>query len=288
MKKILAALAVVVVALVGLVQTATAGYEHPDKVFVCKYVGTPGVDERLQTGQNPISVSVNAIPDFPGIGGFFADGQNRSLVVAYDTGQGEPSCPDGQDCEEHCTPPHDDVCTNIVGVQESVPEGLIASEDENGRPTCVEPQHPVDVCENLQGNQSEVPPGYMLVNGACVPIVVPPSHPPCKFIGADKDGGVDAFGGTNDECAPRPTDPKVPPNTTTTTIVYVDRIVTPPIREITKTVTKVKTKVKVKVKTKVVVKYKVKIKKVYIEKKVKKCPKYTKLYHGVCAPMGNG
>ena len=32
------------------------------KVFVCKYVGKPGDDERLQTGQNPISVSVNAIP----------------------------------------------------------------------------------------------------------------------------------------------------------------------------------------------------------------------------------
>ncbi|MFY9227700.1 MAG: hypothetical protein WAO28_00005, partial [Candidatus Microsaccharimonas sp.] len=34
---------------------------EPKKVFVCKYVGTPGVDERLQTGNNPISVSVNAI-----------------------------------------------------------------------------------------------------------------------------------------------------------------------------------------------------------------------------------
>ena len=27
------------------------------KVFVCKYVGKPGVDERLQTGDNPIDVS---------------------------------------------------------------------------------------------------------------------------------------------------------------------------------------------------------------------------------------
>ena len=26
------------------------------KVFVCKYEGTPGIDERLQTGQNPISI----------------------------------------------------------------------------------------------------------------------------------------------------------------------------------------------------------------------------------------
>jgi len=71
------------------------------KVFVCKYVGTPGVDERLQTGNNPISVSVNAIPDYQGVGSYFADAQGRSFVLAEDTrtggGQeGEPSvseCP---------------------------------------------------------------------------------------------------------------------------------------------------------------------------------------------------
>jgi len=54
------------------------------KVFVCKYVGTPGVDERLQTGQNPISVSVNSIKDFHGIGSFFNDAQGRSYVLAFD------------------------------------------------------------------------------------------------------------------------------------------------------------------------------------------------------------
>ena len=73
----------------------------PDgKVFVCKYVGTPGVDERLQTGQNPISVSVNAIPlgDVQ-IGSEFADAQGRSVVIAFDIGQPEPS-PDA------CPPPH--------------------------------------------------------------------------------------------------------------------------------------------------------------------------------------
>ncbi len=72
-----------------------------DKVFVCKYTGTPGVNETLQTGNNPISVSVNAIKDFHGIGSYFNDGQNSSYVLAYDTrtggGQGgEPSiseCP---------------------------------------------------------------------------------------------------------------------------------------------------------------------------------------------------
>jgi hypothetical protein len=40
-----------------------------------------------------------------------------------------------------------------------------------------------------------------------------PSPPPCKFIGADKDGGVDAYGGTNDDCAPKPpvVTPPAPP-----------------------------------------------------------------------------
>lgn len=66
------------------------------KVFVCKYVGKPGVDERLQTGQNPISVSVNAIPNYQGIGSYFADAQGRSYVLVLDTGQPEPpvsQCP---------------------------------------------------------------------------------------------------------------------------------------------------------------------------------------------------
>lgn len=66
------------------------------KVFVCKYVGTPGIDERLQTGQNPISVSVNAINDFQGVGSYFNDAQGRSFVLAFDEGQEEPSvdeCP---------------------------------------------------------------------------------------------------------------------------------------------------------------------------------------------------
>jgi hypothetical protein len=67
------------------------------KVFVCKYVGKPGVDERLQTGQNPISVSINAIPlGNVQIGSEFADAQGRSVVIAFDTGQPEPDvsqCP---------------------------------------------------------------------------------------------------------------------------------------------------------------------------------------------------
>lgn len=66
------------------------------KVFVCKYVGTPNVNESLQTGQNPISVSSNAIKNYQGVGSYFNDAQGRSLVVAEDTGQPDPTCPTPQ------------------------------------------------------------------------------------------------------------------------------------------------------------------------------------------------
>lgn len=69
--------------------------DQPKKVFVCKYVGTPGVNERLQTGNNPISVSVNSLKGFPGTFPWaFADAQGRSVAITYDTGQPEPSVAD--------------------------------------------------------------------------------------------------------------------------------------------------------------------------------------------------
>lgn len=74
------------------------GVAAPHKVYVCKYVGKPGVDERLQTGQNPIDVDVHALPKgvTPVVGTFFNDAQGRSFVLAFDTGQPEPDvsqCP---------------------------------------------------------------------------------------------------------------------------------------------------------------------------------------------------
>lgn len=39
-----------------------------------------------------------------------------------------------------------------------------------------------------------------------VPTPTTPEHK-CVFVGADKDGGHDATGGTNDDCAPRPVPP---------------------------------------------------------------------------------
>ncbi len=80
---------------------ASSGYTN-SKVFVCKYVGKPGVDERLQTGNNPISVSVNAINGYSGVGSYFNDAQGRSYVLAVDHGQPEP---DVSQCPAPDSPP---------------------------------------------------------------------------------------------------------------------------------------------------------------------------------------
>ena len=175
------------------------------KVFVCKYVGTPGVDERLQTGDNPIDVSVNAIPDYQGVGSWFADAHGRSYVLGPEHEANEhvdepsvSSCPqpevpptdvcpniDGNQAEipngmvkdeqGNCVtppPPPTDVCPNIDGNQAEIPNGMV--EDEQGN--CVTPPPPpTDVCPNIDGNQQTVPDGYQLVDGQCVLIPPPPT-----------------------------------------------------------------------------------------------------------------
>ena len=54
-------------------------------MWVCKYVGTPGDDEVLKEGKNPIEVSGNSVDkDKDGqvfVGDQFADAQGRSVVV---------------------------------------------------------------------------------------------------------------------------------------------------------------------------------------------------------------
>ena len=68
----------------GTTTAATAG-GVVKKDYVCKYVGTPGVDERLQTGNNPIWVAT----DFPQ-GSFFNDAHGRSFVLIADTPRLDP------------------------------------------------------------------------------------------------------------------------------------------------------------------------------------------------------
>ena len=123
------------------------GDTHPyAKVFVCKYVGTPGVDERLQTGQNPISVSIHAIENNNWDGsvpGWFSDAHDRSYVLAYDTGQPEP---DVSQCPQPDQPTPPEVVTGSGSFEtltcdlgarnwaelDAVPGGVWTFTDKNG------------------------------------------------------------------------------------------------------------------------------------------------------------
>jgi len=85
---------VLILVLTVLAPTINAQATPQPKYYVCKYVGTPRVDERLQTGQNPIDVSGNTLPQPVVVGSYFADQQGRSFVLAEDTGQTPPTIDD--------------------------------------------------------------------------------------------------------------------------------------------------------------------------------------------------
>ena len=99
-KRSLIVLALAALAACGTPIAAGEGDEPPsDKVFVCKYKSTPGEGESLQTGQNPISVSISTLGPNVFVGAEFADEQGRSLVIAFDVGQAEPDV-------SECPPPN--------------------------------------------------------------------------------------------------------------------------------------------------------------------------------------
>src|ERR1043165_7139944 len=94
----------VCVMLLGVFRTSTASRAAADappndnKVYVCKYVGTPGVDERRQTGDNPVWVSESATPDPEAdgvqVGDRFGDRHDHSLVIQIGgTDPGIDACP---------------------------------------------------------------------------------------------------------------------------------------------------------------------------------------------------
>jgi hypothetical protein len=126
MKKVVG-LVLAVAVLAGLVSAsafATGG--EPHKAFVCKYVGTPGVDERLQTGQNPIDVDFASLEGIPVVGQFFSDAQGRSVVIAIDVGQEEPGV-------ESCPPPEGPPPTPHLFAAETVCNPTSGEFDVTGR-----------------------------------------------------------------------------------------------------------------------------------------------------------
>ena len=88
------------------------------KSFICKYVGN-GVDERLQSGQNPI---LRDRKDGDVIGTFFNDNQGRSVVIGF----GNPGDPDMSisDCP---APPNvpDPVVTTTTETRNNCDSGFV-------------------------------------------------------------------------------------------------------------------------------------------------------------------
>src|SRR5690242_8642990 len=83
-RRLLSLAAAAAIATVGLVGVSTPAHAAPaDKVWVCKYVRTPGGYELLKSGKNPIEVSANSInPKGPvNVGDKFPDAQGFSQVV---------------------------------------------------------------------------------------------------------------------------------------------------------------------------------------------------------------
>lgn len=105
---------------VSFIQTSA-----PKKVWVCKYVGTPGIDERLKTGnQGLVQVSVNTIDghDWNGnVPGWFNDKHDRSYVISYVDDKKTP--PTTADC---AAPDSGPTCATTI------PSGSIAAAYING------------------------------------------------------------------------------------------------------------------------------------------------------------
>ena len=99
MKRILIGATLVVAGIAGVAGSPASADTEPVKVYVCKYVITPDGQEILQTGDNPIFVSENAIPgnqnDTPvKVGDRFNDAQGPSIVIQIGgTDPGVAACP---------------------------------------------------------------------------------------------------------------------------------------------------------------------------------------------------
>src|SRR4029453_6769817 len=86
-RRLLSISAAATIAAVGLVALSAPAYaaDADSKVWVCKYVRTPGGDEVLKEGKNPIMVDGHSVDqDKDGqvfVGDQFADAQELSVVV---------------------------------------------------------------------------------------------------------------------------------------------------------------------------------------------------------------
>ncbi|MCU1432522.1 MAG: putative serine protease, subtilase family [Actinotalea sp.] len=73
---------------------------EPTKVFVCLYAGTPGVDEQLEDGANPVSMNIADIHPYEGLGSYFAGPDGRAYVLDEDRTAGGYGAPDVSECPQ--------------------------------------------------------------------------------------------------------------------------------------------------------------------------------------------
>ena len=167
------------------------------KVFVCKYVGTPGVDERLKAGKNPISVDLHTIDeyrDFQGdidtlVGGHFADAQGRSFVLVVDRGQAEPPVSDCPGYEPGETPTPSPVETPTASPVETPVPTPTASPVETPTETPVETEPDATPTPNLAVIPTPAP-SATVDAAAGEPQVTPPATDTVSSMRADHDGNV--------------------------------------------------------------------------------------------------
>ncbi len=110
-------------------------------------------------------------------------------------------CSGAEDNDEYNAPAPTDVCPNIDGSQETVPDGYAL-----GELGCVETTPPpTDFCPNMQGAQASVPEGYELVEGQCVEVSNPesPVENTAEFCSDQLDNDQDELTDLADpDCAP--------------------------------------------------------------------------------------
>jgi len=129
---------VVIVATVLLVAGLAVGGSasgHEQKVWVCKFVGTPGVDEVLKKGNDGlIEVSPNSLnPHGPvAVGDEFPDKHGRSVVV-----QIGGTKPDASVCTPTPTPEPEPTVTPEPQPEPECPEGMVpGAPNEDGVFAC--------------------------------------------------------------------------------------------------------------------------------------------------------
>lgn len=190
MKKLYAGAIALVLGIGGALAVAETASAHNQTVSItCESASVA-----LTAYDGPATVKVTldgvVVHDTAPFGGIFhyttpaftydADHQSHTLkveVVSSDPGYSftkTVTTPGG--C--YTPPPPVDVCPNLDGLQESIPDGYILQEGN-----CVLPPPPVDVCPNLDGAQETLPEGYVLEDGNCVIPPPPVVNTVCTVIG---------------------------------------------------------------------------------------------------------